>query len=250
MSVLQYLKKIWVKRSKKAYLNYLKKCGIKIGAGTVFYEPRSINIDISRPELLEIGSNVFIHRRCNILTHDWAGWCFVNSHKEFYPSHAKVKIGNNVWFGENVSVCKGVSIGDNCIIGIGSVVTKSIPDNCVAAGIPARVLCSYEEYVEKRSKQYVQEAIEYAQAIFDSGREPVMEDFYDDYPCFVDGSNYKDYPYPYMNVFNTKEQFEYWCRNHKKVFKDFKDFMRYVKREKKQLDLNTNYYEMGGGGKS
>lgn len=36
------------------------------------------------------------------MTHDWAGWCFIRTHNDFIPSHAKVKIGNNVWFGENV----------------------------------------------------------------------------------------------------------------------------------------------------
>lgn len=54
------------------------------------------------------------------------------------------------------------------------------------------------------------------------------ESFSDDYILFVDGSNYQDYPYPYSNVFN-KEQFEHWKKNHKKKFKDFDDFMKYVK---------------------
>lgn len=86
---------------------------MKIGDGTFILDPKHIQIDISRPELLEIGSNVFLHRGTIILTHDWASWCFVNSHNEFLPSHGKVKIGNNVWLGENVTILKGVTIGDN-----------------------------------------------------------------------------------------------------------------------------------------
>ena len=232
------IKKLWNKfyrmyytSSSDRYVKYLRKRGVRIGGGTKFRSPETVEIDTSRPELLEIGENVFIHKGNVIMTHDWAGWCFINTHKEFYPSHAKVKIGNNVWFGENVCVCKGVTIGDNCIIGIGSVVTKSIPANSVAAGVPARVICTYDEYVEKRSKQYMQEAVEYGKAILDSGREPTIADFYDDYPCFVDGSNYKDYPYPYMNVFENKKNFEQWCRNHKKKFDGFEDFMHFVKNE-------------------
>lgn len=201
--------------------------------GVIFRDPYRVEIDITHPELLEIGDNVFIHKGNVIMTHDWAGFCFINSHKEFYPSHAKVIIGNNVWFGENVCVCKGVSIGDNCIIGIGSVVTKSIPANSVAAGVPARVICSYEDYVAKRSKQYVEEAIELANAIIDAGREPVIEDFKDDYPCFVDGTNYIEYPYPYLTVFQNNANFQYWCKNHKKVFKNFEDFIDYVKKGRK-----------------
>jgi acetyltransferase-like isoleucine patch superfamily enzyme len=51
-----------------------------------------------------------------------------------------VVIGNNVWIGTDSYICKGVSIGENSVIGAKSVVTKSIPKNCIAAGIPARVV--------------------------------------------------------------------------------------------------------------
>ena len=51
-----------------------------------------------------------------------------------------VKIGNNVWLGENVSVMPGVTLGDNVIVGANAVVTHSFPDNVVIAGIPARVI--------------------------------------------------------------------------------------------------------------
>lgn len=209
--------------------------GVKIGEGTVIFEPRKILIDISRPELLEIGKYVFLHGGTTILTHDWASWCFVNSDAEFYPSHGKVKIGNNVWLGRDVTICKGVSIGDNCIIGTKSVVTKSIPSNSIAVGIPAKVIGSYEDYMSKRSKQYVEEAVEYAQSIIDSGREPGINDFKDDYPCFVDGSNYQDYDYPYSVIFN-QVQFEQWKMCHKKVFDGFDDFIKYVKNRNNERD--------------
>jgi acetyltransferase-like isoleucine patch superfamily enzyme len=146
--------------SSEQFIACLKKKGVKIGQNTIVFDPHNIEIDVTRPELLEIGSHVFLHRGTKILTHDWASWCFVYSHAEFLPSHGKVTIGNNVWLGENVTICKGVKIGDNVIIGIGSVVTKSIPSNSVAAGVPAKVLCSYDEYYQKRQKQYVNELVE------------------------------------------------------------------------------------------
>ena len=59
-----------------------------------------------------------------------------------------VKIGNDCWFGANVVVCPGVTIGDGCVIGAGSVVTRDIPANCFAAGNPARVI---REITEKDS---------------------------------------------------------------------------------------------------
>lgn len=51
-----------------------------------------------------------------------------------------VHIGNDCWFGASVTVCPGVTIGDNCVIGAGSVVTKDIPANSFAAGVPCRVI--------------------------------------------------------------------------------------------------------------
>lgn len=58
-----------------------------------------------------------------------------------YVCYAKpVVIGNDCWFGANVVVCPGVTVGDNCVIGAGSVVTRDIPANSFAAGVPARVI--------------------------------------------------------------------------------------------------------------
>ena len=51
-----------------------------------------------------------------------------------------IKIGNNVWIGGNVIVLPGVNIGDNVVIGAGSVVNKDIPSNSMAVGIPCKVI--------------------------------------------------------------------------------------------------------------
>jgi acetyltransferase-like isoleucine patch superfamily enzyme len=51
-----------------------------------------------------------------------------------------VRVGHNVWIGYGACILRGVSIGDNCVIGTSAVVTASLPDNAVAAGIPARVI--------------------------------------------------------------------------------------------------------------
>ena len=55
-----------------------------------------------------------------------------------------ITVGNNVWFGGNVTVLGNVTIGDNAVIAAGSVVTKDIPANSLAAGIPAKVIRSLE----------------------------------------------------------------------------------------------------------
>lgn len=56
-----------------------------------------------------------------------------------------VHIGSNCWFGASVTVCPGVTIGDNCVIGAGSVVTRDIPLNSFAAGVPCRVIRTLSE---------------------------------------------------------------------------------------------------------
>lgn len=55
-------------------------------------------------------------------------------------SSKPVKIGNNVWIGDKVSIMPGVTIGDNVIVGANAVVTHSFPDNVVIAGVPARII--------------------------------------------------------------------------------------------------------------
>ena len=56
-----------------------------------------------------------------------------------------ITVGHNVWFGAEVTVCPGVTIGDNCVIGAGSVVTKDIPPNTVAVGNPCKAVRSVDE---------------------------------------------------------------------------------------------------------
>lgn len=57
-----------------------------------------------------------------------------------FAEHRPIKIGENVWIGSNVRICKGVTIGDNSVIGANSVVTKDVPSNCIAVGLPAKVV--------------------------------------------------------------------------------------------------------------
>lgn len=64
-----------------------------------------------------------------------------------------ISIGNNVWIGENVCILPGVTIGDGCIIGANSVVNKDIPKNCIAAGIPAKVIKIYNTELERWEKK-------------------------------------------------------------------------------------------------
>lgn len=60
-----------------------------------------------------------------------------------------VSIGSNVWIGENVCILPGVKIGNGVVVGANAVVNEDIPDNCIAVGIPAKVVKTYNFETEK-----------------------------------------------------------------------------------------------------
>ena len=132
--------------SSEAYVAYLRKIGMKIGGGTVFFAPQNVCIDVTRPWLIYIGNNVQITSGVTILTHGY-DWAVVKGvYGEILGSSGEVRIGNNVFIGMNSTILKGAKIGNNVIIGANSLVNKDIPDNVVVAGNPAVVVSSLESY--------------------------------------------------------------------------------------------------------
>ncbi|MGE0084887.1 MAG: DapH/DapD/GlmU-related protein [Desulfococcaceae bacterium] len=99
---------------------------------------------------VSIGDNCMIASGAYITDSDWHGIYNRVSMGTAEP----VRIGENVWIGDQAIVCKGVTIGNNSIIGAGSVVTKSVPPDSVAAGNPARVVKQLDpnEKMVKRSQ--------------------------------------------------------------------------------------------------
>jgi maltose O-acetyltransferase len=70
----------------------------------------------------------------------------IHDRKDFLRVFAKpIHIGKNTWITSRCVILSGVHIGDNCVIGAGSVVTTDIPDNCFAAGNPAKVIKKFED---------------------------------------------------------------------------------------------------------
>ncbi len=60
--------------------------------------------------------------------------------RENYKNTSPIKIGNHVWIGMRSIILKGVTIGDGSIVAAGSVVVKDVPNNCLVAGNPAKVV--------------------------------------------------------------------------------------------------------------
>ena len=184
----------------------------------------TIAIDFSRPSLVEIGDNVRINLGFTLMTHDWSTMVFRKVYKDFVSSSGRVKIGSNVYFGRWCTVLKGVTIGDNCIIGYGSVVTKNIPANSVAIGRPAKVICTLDEYYQKRKQAHIGEALEYARSIKERfGRRPVITDFWEEFPLFLKGTD----EVPGLPIKGQlKEAYPYYRENNKPVFDSFEDFLK------------------------
>lgn len=110
--------------------------GYNIEIGENFYANH--NLMILDGNKVEFGDNVFIAPNCGFYT---AGHPLDYKRRNKGLEYAKpIKVGNNVWIGGNVVVLPGVTIGDNSVIGAGSVVTKDIPSNVVAVGNPAKVI--------------------------------------------------------------------------------------------------------------
>lgn len=156
----------YARSSSPRFISYLRKKGITIGDQCFFQSPKTAVVDVTRPVLVSIGSHCYFLENFTLLTHDNVAKVFGPLKHDFLPSSGEVKIGNNVYFARNCSVLKGVSIGDNCIIGYGSTVVKSIPDNSVVVGSPARVICTIDEYYQKRKKESLNEAFHLARIIY------------------------------------------------------------------------------------
>lgn len=156
--------------------------------------PDSFNIDHTRPSLVKIGNNCYFNKNVTILTHDWVTKVFVQSGRDFLNSSGRVTIGSNVSFGQNVMVLKGVTIGDNCFIGAGSIVTKDIPANSIAVGSPCKVVMALEDYYQKRITKSEHEALDYAKSIQERyHRKPVPADFWEEFIWFVSGDEVDKY---------------------------------------------------------
>ena len=133
----EFIKRILGKTKENVLIesNFFCDYGYNISVGENFYANH--NLVILDGAKVEFGDNVFIGPNCGFYT---AGHPIdIKSRNEGNEYAKPIKVGNNVWFGGNVSVMPGVTIGDNVTIGAGSVVTKDIPSNCVAYGNPCKV---------------------------------------------------------------------------------------------------------------
>lgn len=130
---------------KIAPVNYAKKIGVNFEGeitiyGSVFFG--------TEPWLITIGNGCHITDGVKFITHDGGTLLFRKEIPDLEITKP-IKIGNECYIGNNAIILPGVTIGNKCIIGAGAIVSKDIPDKSVAVGVPARVIKTTDEYLEK-----------------------------------------------------------------------------------------------------
>lgn len=145
----QVIRQIIGQMGKNCLINQPFHCdyGSHITVGDNFFANYNcVILDVAK---VEIGSNVFFAPNVAVYT---AGHPIHHeARNSLYEYGIPVKIGNNVWVGGNSVILPGVTVGDNTVIGAGSVVTKDLPANVIAAGNPCRII---REITEEDKKYY------------------------------------------------------------------------------------------------
>ncbi len=134
----EIMKKILGKTKEKFLIEQPFICdyGWNIEIGENFYANH--NLVILDCNKVIFGDNVLIGPNCSFYT---VGHPIdPMQRKQGYEYAKPIQIGNDVWIGGNVVILPGVKIGNRCVIGAGSVVTKEIPDDCIAVGNPCKIV--------------------------------------------------------------------------------------------------------------
>lgn len=134
------------------YIRQLRRKGLKVGKN--LFVVSNVSLDRNNCHLISIGDNCTLAHNVVILAHDTSGCVASRTQHRIAP----VKLGNNCFIGSNTVVLPGVTIGDNVIVGAGSVVTRNLPSNCVAAGNPARMLETMDEFGVKQRRRELEKS--------------------------------------------------------------------------------------------
>ena len=155
MKFLTWLKYKRANRSSEGRVSYLREQGCKIGEKTRLL--CAIDCFGTEPYLVEIGEDCLLSSNISFLTHD-GGVKVLNSLNYFdgklMDKVGKIVIGNNCFIGNSSKIMLGVTIGDNVIVGAGAIVTKDVPSNSIVAGVPAKIICTVEDFYKKNKEKF------------------------------------------------------------------------------------------------
>lgn len=142
---LPYYKRLCRPNSSQ-YAGMVKHLGLFQSMG----EHCSINLDahIGDARYIRLGNNVRL-ASCRLLAHDGV----INMLRRAYgielDAVGKIDIGDNVFVGDRVVILRDVTIGNNCVVAAGAVVARDVPPNSVVGGVPAKLICTTDELVQR-----------------------------------------------------------------------------------------------------
>lgn len=133
-----------------------KALGVNLGKNCKFLDD-PVAMFGTEPYLIKIGDHVELTHGVKLITHDGSVWTL--REREQYKNvdfMAPIVIGNNTFVGMNSLILPGTRIGNNVIIGAGSVVKGTIPDNTVYAGVPARFIKTIDEFEKAKIGNFLE----------------------------------------------------------------------------------------------
>lgn len=134
----------------KGGVEYARKIGVSVGNECRIYTHQFG----SEPFLIKIGNKVTITSGVKFITHDGTTWLMEDKKGRRYY-YQRIEIGDNVFVGVNSIIMPGVKVENNVIVAAGSVVTKSIPSGVIVAGVPAKIIGSYDAIKDRMLNNYV-----------------------------------------------------------------------------------------------
>lgn len=128
-------------------LKWAKLIGVNIGTNNFIPDKDCWS---SEPYLITVGNHCQITMGVRFFTH--GGGHVLRRMIPEYDSFGKIVVKDWVYIGNNSLIMPGVTIGEGSLVAAGSVVTKSVPDNVVVGGNPARIICTIDEYLTRNLK--------------------------------------------------------------------------------------------------